>query len=489
MLTLLVLWACETPRSYPQGPRVALVGIDGGDWDILDPMIGEGHLPNLAKIRQEGCTANLVIDSAQSPNSWMSIATGHHPEEHGIQQGNSGVGGTFGATQEQIKKHRIWDMTSRWGRSTFVINYWITAPAYAINGVMISREGDSAFPPGIDGDRGFDVTPAVHAEEITRMGVGLLRSGSMQSQLAKGDFDLIVLPFYGHDQSLHMLYAEWEAAQQPEKLEGLGETTRKQIVTGFEIVKETARLGDDLVGWAMDYVGEDGYVVLFSDHGHTRANPNERRVALSRSVLDGQRGTIEHGSVQLEGATLKISHRMSTPVVNPLDYRMRVPVITIENDPDGTAKETLLALVTPSGSPLLTTYRGGGLTASRELIDTCGRTLGKYEGPQFSCFVNSGSHGLEDLGVFGVLGPGVVPGETTAEVETVDVTPTALWLMRLPTGEDLAGAPVTPCLQAPPEVATIPTYETGKRPWTAQPPGYQDDVQLQEWLKSMGYMD
>lgn len=489
MLTLLALWACNGGPDYSQGPRVAMVGIDGGDWDILDPMIDRGHLPNLAKIRHQGCTADLVIDSPQSPNSWTSVATGHHPEEHGIQQGNSGVGGTFGATQEQIKKHRVWDMASRWGRSAFVINYWITAPAYAINGVMIAREGDSHYPPGIDDDRGMDVQPKVHAKDIARMGVGLLRSGSMRTQLDKGDFDLVVLPFYGHDQSLHMLYSEWEAAQQPERLEGVDEATRVQIQTGFEIVEETARLADVLVGWAMDYVGDDGYIVLFSDHGHTRAHPNERRVALNRSVLDGQRGTMEQGSFELDGATVRVAFRLWKPSVNPLGYQMRVPWVSLENDPDGAVKAKLLAHTTPDGEPLLTDHGDGGLTASQVLIDACAGTLGKYEGSQFSCFVNSGSHGLEDLGIFGVYGPGATAGAPGVEVETVDVAPTALWLMNLPTAEDLAGAPITPCLTKPHEVETIPSYENGKMPWRARPPEYQDPVELEEWLKSMGYME
>ena len=489
MTTLLALWACtggDPERS--EGPRVAMVGIDGGDWDILDPMIDKGHLPHLEAIRKQGCTADLIIDSPQSPNSWTSVATGHHPEEHGIQQGNSGVGGTFGATQDQIKKHRVWDMTSRWGRSAFVINYWITAPAYAINGVMISREGDSHYPPGIDDDRGMDVSPQVHAKHIARMGVGALRSGSMRTQLDKGDFDLIVLPFYGHDQSLHMLYAEWEAAQDPARLEGVDEATLEQIQTGFEIVEETARLGDMLVGWAMDYVGDDGYVVLFSDHGHTRASPNERRVALNRSVLDGGRGTLERGTVTIDGVEVKVGFRLWKPRVNPLGYQMRVPWVTLPEGSEAVA-EKLLALRTEDGHPLLVDHGDGGLTGSQELIDACAATLGKYEGDRFSCFINSGSHGMEDLGIFGVHGPGVVPGETTVEVETVDVTPTALWLMDLPTGADLAGEPITPCLKSPHPVETIPTYENGKTPWRAQPPEYQDEVQLQEWLKSMGYMD
>ena len=478
--------ACDTKTD---GPRVALIGIDGGDWDILDPMIERGHLPNLAKVRHDGCTARLIIDSPQSPNSWTSIATGHHPEEHGIQQGNSGVGGSFSAGQDQVKKHRIWDMTSRWGRSALVVNYWVTGPAYAINGVMLAREGDSTFPPGADARRTRDIAPNVHADLIKTLGVGLLRSGSMLDQLhSDTDFDLLVLPFYGHDQSLHMLYSEWSANQNPELLAGLDPTRRSQIQTGFEIVEETARLGDTMLGWAMDYVGEDGYIVLFSDHGHTRASPNERRVAVNRSLLDGRRGTIEAGTVTVGDTTLTVSHAFWWPSPNPLNYRMRVPRLTLTGDDDGSVKAALLAKTTANGVQIFQEH-GAGLAVTQSVIDICDTTLGKYESPEFSCFVNSGSHGLEDLGIFGVYGPGVVAGKTQVDVETVDVTPTALWLMGLPTGADLAGSPITPCLSSPHKVEQIPTYETGKRPWTVEAPEFRDDVELQEWLKSMGYMD
>jgi hypothetical protein len=488
MFTLLALLACDSADPDAPGPRVAMVGIDGGDWDILDPMIERGQLPNLARIRQGGCTAPLVIDSPQSPNSWTSIATGHHPEEHGIQQGNSGVGGTFSASQQQVAKHRIWDMSSRFGKSALVVNYWITAPAYAINGVMLAREDRSTFPAGVDVERDVDVVPRVHAEHISRMGVGLARSGSMKSQLRGGSFDLIVLPFYGHDQALHMLYAEWSAAQNPARVAALDEATRTRIQTGFEIVEETARLGDEMLGWAFDYVGDEGYVVLFSDHGHTEASPNQRRIALNRGVLDGGHGTIEHGELSIDGAKVTVGFWVWKPEVNPLGYQMRVPRLVIEGDEGGALKARLLETRTDEGAALFRSL-DDGVAVTQEVMDACVETLGKYEGAQFSCFVNSGGHGIEDLGIFGVAGPGVKAGPTSTQVESVDITPTVLWRMGLPTGADLAGSPVTDCFSQPEEVKTIPTYENGTTPWRAKAPALQDEVELQEWLKSMGYMD
>ena len=38
----------------PVAGRVLIVGWDGADWDILDPMLERGELPNLAKLIDAG---------------------------------------------------------------------------------------------------------------------------------------------------------------------------------------------------------------------------------------------------------------------------------------------------------------------------------------------------------------------------------------------------------------------------------------------------
>ncbi len=67
-------------------PGILLIGIDGADWDILDPLIEAGRLPNLTQLRQDGVSGPLTTlrDIPLSPVIWTSIATGKGPDQHGI---------------------------------------------------------------------------------------------------------------------------------------------------------------------------------------------------------------------------------------------------------------------------------------------------------------------------------------------------------------------------------------------------------------------
>ncbi|MEW6747957.1 MAG: alkaline phosphatase family protein, partial [Planctomycetota bacterium] len=85
----LVLWALlgeraaqERERSHP---RVLLIGLDGADWRIIEPLLAEGALPNLRAIVDGGVSAPLrTIEPMLSPVIWTTIATGRAPEDHGI---------------------------------------------------------------------------------------------------------------------------------------------------------------------------------------------------------------------------------------------------------------------------------------------------------------------------------------------------------------------------------------------------------------------
>ncbi|HEY8859683.1 MAG TPA: alkaline phosphatase family protein, partial [Gaiellales bacterium] len=65
--------------------RVLVVGWDGADWDVLDPLLRAGDLPNLAALAQRG--ARGVARSVQPSHSWAawpSFLTGVDPAGHGV---------------------------------------------------------------------------------------------------------------------------------------------------------------------------------------------------------------------------------------------------------------------------------------------------------------------------------------------------------------------------------------------------------------------
>lgn len=494
VLSLAAVLGCRNGPPAPTLPaphRVAMVGIDGGDWRILDPFIEAGVAPHLARMRKEGASAPLVIDSAMSPESWTTIASGHHPARHGIVQDQLHmVGGGFQATNQDVKVHRIWDMATRHGRSSLVMDFWASSPAYPILGVLLPRERGTSWPPGLEGGTA-DQVPTRHPEHIERLGLGASDSGRARQLLAEQGFDLAILPYYGHDQGLHILYQEYALARDPQRLAALPADEAARARLGYEIIEETVRLADLWIELAFQAAGPDGYVLLFSDHGHTASVPATRRLALGRKVLDGGGGSIEEGPVDL--SPLGRGRATGTVKSRPL-YRhgeeLRVPSLRVEGPDAQAVIEHLLTTTTQDGLPLFQRSGDDTLDAAPALVAACQAVLGRHAEDAYSCFVNSGSHGLADPGIFAVYGPGVIAGPMSVEVESVDVTPTALWLMGIPTAEDLAGEPRTELLSTDRPVVRIPTYENGSMPWRK---GGQsaptDQTELMEWLKSMGYVE
>ena len=65
--------------------KLAIIGIDGATFDIIQPMIAEGELPNIARILNEGAFGDLESEKPpMTPPAWTSMFTGLNPGKHGV---------------------------------------------------------------------------------------------------------------------------------------------------------------------------------------------------------------------------------------------------------------------------------------------------------------------------------------------------------------------------------------------------------------------
>jgi predicted AlkP superfamily phosphohydrolase/phosphomutase len=65
--------------------KVVIVGLDGLEPTIVEPLIKAGKLPNLQKLAEQGSYAHLQTTyPALSPVAWSSFATGSNPGKHNI---------------------------------------------------------------------------------------------------------------------------------------------------------------------------------------------------------------------------------------------------------------------------------------------------------------------------------------------------------------------------------------------------------------------
>jgi len=130
------------PAPEPSSARLLVVGLDGLDWEILDELIEQGRVPNLARLIDEGVSAKLLtISPMLSPVIWTTVATGVEPSRHGILDFLvQDVGGQASqpVTSVQRRVPTVWELLSRAGVDVGVTGWWASWPADPVRGYLVS---------------------------------------------------------------------------------------------------------------------------------------------------------------------------------------------------------------------------------------------------------------------------------------------------------------------------------------------------------------
>jgi predicted AlkP superfamily phosphohydrolase/phosphomutase/tetratricopeptide (TPR) repeat protein len=152
--------------------KVALIGLDGADWEIIDPLIRQGRLPNLARLKARGAWGNMkTMSPILSPLLWTSVATGKSPEKHGIIDflvRDARTGRTVPVSSRWRKVKALWNIFSDAGRTSAFIAWWATWPAEPVSGYLVSdRVAYSLFGyEAKDADRAGATHPPELFQEI-----------------------------------------------------------------------------------------------------------------------------------------------------------------------------------------------------------------------------------------------------------------------------------------------------------------------------------
>jgi predicted AlkP superfamily pyrophosphatase or phosphodiesterase len=146
---LLAAAACARPVE-PARPRVIFVGLDGADWQSLDPLMADGTMPNLAALVRDSARGPLLTQHPPlSPLVWTTMMTGVSPLRHRIldfTRYNPVTRQREPITSDERAVPAIWNMVSSRGRRVDVVGLWATDPPERVNGTIVSdreivREG------------------------------------------------------------------------------------------------------------------------------------------------------------------------------------------------------------------------------------------------------------------------------------------------------------------------------------------------------------
>jgi len=82
-----VIRAIRGRRAFARSriKKFVVLGLDGMDYALSEKLLAEGKLPNLIKLRQQGCFKQLTTTIPPiSPVAWSSFQTGSNPGKHNI---------------------------------------------------------------------------------------------------------------------------------------------------------------------------------------------------------------------------------------------------------------------------------------------------------------------------------------------------------------------------------------------------------------------
>jgi arylsulfatase A-like enzyme len=317
------------------GARVLVVGVDGGSWNALDPLLAAGELPALASLVARGATAELeTVEPVISPVVWTSIATGRSPRAHGV----SG----FLTSRRQLRVPTAFERLAAAGVRVGLYEWLVTWPPQALPaGFVIPgwlRRDGATWPAEVFARAG--VAPfvvrydAVYSREAHVAGIReelALRAPAWLALARAYDVEVGALTFYAVDRTSHRFwreaYADGDRAAPP----AAGSLLR-EVLVGF----------DRALGQLAASLGPEDALLVVSDHGF-RAAASERHVFAGRTREHLARAGLDPARDRF---TLDREWGAIVARVHPGSFEAREPVL-----------ERLAAFLEsargPSGEPLL----------------------------------------------------------------------------------------------------------------------------------------
>ena len=313
-IALLLLAACgrEVPRprlpAVRRQPKVIFIGLDGADWQFLDPLMADGTMPNLARLTREGDRRVLLtIHPPLSPLVWTTEMTGVSPLDHRIldfTRFNPVTRKKEPITSDERAVPAIWNMATYGGKRVAVFGMWATYPAEEVNGTIVSDrlfsyQYDAEPPPGavwpameeaaarnvvrdVAAHIAFDAmhayfpwlrsaeydtiaaNPNPFAHPVTSMRRIVIETEVLhrlaREHIARDHPDLAVVYFQGTDAVGHLF-----APYYPPKIEGISEADFERY---SGVPRAYFRRIDAIVGEYVELARQTGaQIIVASDHG------------------------------------------------------------------------------------------------------------------------------------------------------------------------------------------------------------------------------
>ena len=516
-------------------PRVIVLGFDAATWNIIDPLLGKGELPNFKAMINNGVRGNLhSLESPVSPRVWTSIVTGKTEIKHGIMD--------FYSNRSHLKSKRIWDILNEKGQSCSIFYWFVTwPPQKEIKGHMVPGflSMDTQTVPSelsflkelemneknkiIEEQKGggflyelkmaksalrFGVKPLTlfkailfkitqkfkkYVELDVFAKVQLLKlylyGDVFKYMLRNHPTDFAAILFPQADQIGHKYWAYYEPDRYEEKV-GIHVSQSDRLKYG-DVIPHIYREMDKLVGDILKTINDDDILMIISDHGFGMIEEPRAQLKIKNTEF------FEHLGLR------DVVHGFS---IGP-DYIIQVADSKHQGNMEKLAKkfkniqledsEESLFDVTIKGKEIILGLNNvwvmdlkDAMILLKKNLKINGKSIPVSEILAYRSDI-SGDH--EQIGIFLMAGKNIKQGQTVADCSVLDITPTFLYLKDLPIAKDMDGKPIVDAFepgyikQKP--VSYIDTYENPQEKEEEDDLDFAVSDELQDRLKGLGYLN
>jgi predicted AlkP superfamily phosphohydrolase/phosphomutase len=308
--------------------KAILIGLDGGTFDLLEPLMEQGHMPCLKRLVDGGVRGRLrtVIPPGTGP-AWSTIITGLDPSNHGIADLIVRADRSYDLAflnAASLRAPAVWDWVGARGGRVLVLNVPMTFPAKQVNGFMVTGlltpagSRDYTYPPELADTIGriepsYRIVPtasyvpgreAVFLGEITEL---VRAKAHLLGELAKGsDWDFVMQVFSETDFIQHALWHVLDPSH-PRHRSGDADRYRGQIVDVYRRI-------DQVIGEAARAAGDQASVMILSDHG----------AGALHEFIHANNLLMAHGMLKIKrGVRARLKHLLFRAGLTPLNvYRL-----------------------------------------------------------------------------------------------------------------------------------------------------------------------
>lgn len=491
---------------------VVLIGWDAATWDVMNPLLARGQLPNIARLMSEGSWGpSQSFLNYTSPSLWTSIITGKLPAKHGVL-------GFYGATRHHLQCETLYTILAGNSGKIGLFRWFATWPPPENAGFTLPSSiarSPKAYPSQLE-----FLNSLVHPKGLSsyaKGGLGLLRHGGRFGTLARclteALFQAVVRPEYRdwllRSQLLEAriygdVFAHLVRRHQPEfaailfsvidsfghqywkyrQPELFGDVDPADAQRYGQVVDSAYIMADQALGVILTALPKDALVVVASDHGQQPCSTLNRPYLMTEELLRrlsfrnrvflthlGYKTLIQSQSTENQADTLHA-------FVEALDQvrldQGDIPVFRII-ERTNTQLEVEVALGTDTPPETLVTVPDGKPINLGDVV--------------FSRNV-SGDHA--EWGVLVLKGPGVKRGYRFDTATILDITPTILALRKYPIAKDMDGQvlldTIEPAFLLENPIRFTQSYESEEHVDREILLGPEEQEALEARLRGLGYL-